>query len=245
MPEFSDFIVYLDESGSPTTTNIEKDFPVFVLACVLVEKSKYTNEIVPALQQLKFKYLGHDQVVLHEREIRRQSGKFSFLQTSKALREAFLNEISGIVDGCDFSIATAVIDKQKLVSRYPNPFSPYEISLLMCMEHLALSLKEECQLGKTVHVIAESRGKKEDAELELVFRRIADGDSRMNSNQKNILLQIDWHILFADKKSNSAGLQLADLIARPIGLQVIRPKQKNRTYEIIKKKVKWWVKTFP
>jgi len=245
MPEFSDFIVYLDESGSPTTTNIEKDFPIFVLACVLVEKSKYTDEIVPALQRLKFKYFGHDQVILHEREIRRQSGEFSFLQVNKKLREQFLNEISEIVDCCDFTIATAVIDKQKLVDKYPDPFSPYEISLLMSMEHLALILRDQNQLEKTIHVIAESRGKKEDAELELVFRRIADGDSRMRSNQSHIIKQLNWHILFSDKKSNSAGLQLADLVARPIGLQIIRPMQKNRTYDIVKKKVRWWIKTFP
>ncbi len=245
MPEFSDFIVYLDESGSPTIANIEKDFPIFVLACVLVEKSKYAEEIVPAIQKLKFKYFGHDQAILHEREIRRQSGVFSFLQTSQELREQFLEEMSQIVDDCDFTIATAVIDKQKLVDKYPTPYSPYELSLQMSIEHLALTLRDRDQLGKMIHVIAESRGKKEDAELELAFRRIADGDSRMRSNQNGIITQLDWHILFSDKKSNSAGLQLADLVARPIGLQFLRPEQKNRTYEIIKKKVEWWIKSFP
>ncbi len=245
MSEFSDFIVYLDESGSPTVTNIEKDFPIFVLACVLVEKTIYSEHIVPALQNFKFKYFGHDQIILHEREIRRQSGEFSFLQASKKLRGEFLSEMSEIVDCCDFSIATAVIDKKKLAEKYPDPYSPYEISLLMTMEHLALMLRDKNQLGKTIHVIAEARGKKEDAELELVFRRIADGDSRMRSNQNHIIKQLNWHILFSDKKSNSAGLQLADLVARPIGLQILRPEQKNRTYEIIEKKVQWWIKTFP
>ncbi len=245
MPGFSDFIVYLDESGSPTTSSIEKEFPIFVLACVLVDKSVYADQIVPALQRFKFKYFGHDQTILHEREIRRQSGNFSFLQTSEELRNDFLTEMSKIVDCCAFEIATAVVDKQKLVDRYPDPFSPYEISLLMSMEHLALSLREKGQLGKTVHVIAESRGKKEDAELELVFRRIASGDSRIRSNQNYIIKQLDWRILFSDKKSNSAGLQLADLIARPIGKSILNPMQPNRTYEIIKKKVSWWIKTFP
>ncbi|MEE9455443.1 MAG: DUF3800 domain-containing protein [Paracoccaceae bacterium] len=137
MAEYSDYIVYLDESGSPTTTSIEKDFPIFALACVLVNIEKYINKIVPALQKFKFKYFGHDQTILHEREIRRQSGEFSFLQTSKKLREEFLTEMFTIVDCCDFSIAAAVVNKQELVAKYPDPFSPYEISLLMPMEHLA------------------------------------------------------------------------------------------------------------
>lgn len=39
-----------------------------------------------------------------------------------------------------------------------------------------------------------------------------------------------------DKKSNSTGLQIADLIARPIGRQILKPEQSNRAYEIIEKK---------
>jgi hypothetical protein len=46
-----------------------------------------------------------------------------------------------------------------------------------------------------------------------------------------------FEIIFADKKTNSIGLQVADLIARPIGLQTLRPDQPNRAYEIIRPKV--------
>ena len=39
------------------------------------------------------------------------------------------------------------------------------------------------------------------------------------------------------KTSNSAGLQLADLVARPIGIKHIRPQQPNRAYDIIQAKL--------
>ncbi|HET7267276.1 MAG TPA: DUF3800 domain-containing protein [Oleiagrimonas sp.] len=42
--------------------------------------------------------------------------------------------------------------------------------------------------------------------------------------------------MFADKKTNSPGLQLADLVARPIGLSIIRPEQPNQAFEVLKKK---------
>jgi hypothetical protein len=42
-----------------------------------------------------------------------------------------------------------------------------------------------------------------------------------------------FELVFADKKSNSTGLQLADLIARPIGLHVLKPEQENRAFAII------------
>ena len=42
--------------------------------------------------------------------------------------------------------------------------------------------------------------------------------------------------MFADKKSNSSGLQFADLLARPIGRAVLNPGQVNRAYDVIKTK---------
>ncbi len=83
-------------------------------------------------------------------------------------------------------------------------------------------------MGKT-HVIVEKRGKKEDAELELEFRRVCDGGNYEGT-------QLPFEIIFADKRSNSSGLQLADLVARPVGMKILRPGQQNRAYEIIKKK---------
>jgi hypothetical protein len=38
------------------------------------------------------------------------------------------------------------------------------------------------------------------------------------------------------KASNSTGLQIADLVARPIGIKVLRPDQANRAYDIVAKK---------
>lgn len=242
---FSDYIVYLDESGSPALGADREDFPAFVLACVCVEKTHYSNTLVPQLQSLKFKYFGHDQIIFHERDIRRQSGDFVALRGDRTLRENFLTEVTNLVSSFDFELAAVVVDKKKLEDKYPNPISPYEISLLLSMEHLALTLRDKGQLGRTVHVIAEARGKPEDAELELVFRRIADGEPPLRSNQRKLITDFDWKILFCDKKSNSSGLQLADLIARPVGLNHLRPGQSNRAYEAIKGKVAWWVKKFP
>jgi hypothetical protein len=46
------------------------------------------------------------------------------------------------------------------------------------MERLHQMLTAQGQHGKTVHVIFESRGPKEDGELELEFRRIASNSSQ-------------------------------------------------------------------
>jgi hypothetical protein len=79
---FSNYIVYADESGSPVLTADRTDFPVFVLVFMIVAKDHYCSELVPVVQRLMFEFAGHDQIVLHERDIRRQSGQFAFLQAS-------------------------------------------------------------------------------------------------------------------------------------------------------------------
>jgi hypothetical protein len=40
------------------------------------------------------------------------------------------------------------------------------------------------------------------------------------------------------KSANSAGLQMTDLMARPVALKHLRPDQPNRAYEIIQTKLR-------
>ncbi|WP_141703654.1 DUF3800 domain-containing protein, partial [Methylobrevis pamukkalensis] len=77
----------------------------------------------------------------------------------------------------------------------------------------------------------ERRGDKEDRDLELAFRRIVSGANAPRKPLTNL------DVVFVDKKANSAGLQIADLTARPIGIHYLRPQQENRAYEIIEKKL--------
>lgn len=46
----------------------------------------------------------------------------------------------------------------------------------------------------------------------------------------------DMEMEIIPKASNSIGLQLADLVARPIGIHCMRPQQANRSFDIIKTK---------
>ena len=43
-------------------------------------------------------------------------------------------------------------------------------------------------------------------------------------------------MVFADKRTNLVGLQLADLVARPVGLSHIRPGQPNQAFDVLKRK---------
>jgi hypothetical protein len=90
-------------------------------------------------------------------------------------------------------------------------------------------LQEKGQEERLTHVVFERRGKKEDNELELEFRRMCDGANKLGK-------RLPFDIVFADKKVNSSGLQLADLVARPVGMRVLKPEQDNRAFAVLKRK---------
>ena len=245
MVQFSDHIIFADESGSPVLENPDPTFPIFVLSCLLVEKRVYADAVVPALQRLKFDFVGHDQLILHERDIRRQQNGFSFLQVDPAVREAFLDRVNQVVSDADVTLVAAVIDKIALSKRYAEPWSPYDIALHFCMETLLDRLTKLGEQDRLVHVVFESRGKREDKELELAFRRIASNHANWGYRQPDFT-QIQWEPLFIDKRSNSSGLQLADLMARPVGLKILRPSQPNRAFDALRPKLKHGgLKQFP
>lgn len=242
---FSDYIVFADESGSPTLEGPDPAFPVFVLNCVLVAKAAYTDRIVPRFQRLKFDLVGHDQLVLHERDIRRQQKAFAFLQADVVVRDRLLEEINQIVGEAEIDVVAAVIDKIRLARKYADPWSPYEVALYFCMETLLGRLRSLGQDGRLVHVVFESRGKREDAELELHFRRIAANQENWGYKQPDFRA-LEWEPIFVDKRCNSTGLQLADLMARPIGLKAMRPLQDNRAFDVVRPKLtNGGLKTFP
>lgn len=224
---YSNFVVYVDESGDHGMQTLDPNYPVFVLALCVFYKRHYSEKVVPALHKFKFNHFGHDLVVLHEHEIRKEKGDFKF--PSREHKDQFLSELTDIIEASNFILISCVIDKAKLRDRGETDDNPYHLALGFCLETLYELLQEKNQDSTLTHVVVECRGKKEDNELELEFRRICDGANRLG-------ISLPFDIVFADKKVDSPGLQLADLVARPVGMSVLRPGQENRAFEVLKRK---------
>jgi Protein of unknown function (DUF3800) len=220
-PEFGDYIVYVDESGH-ASQDPDPNFPCFVLAFCLFQKSSYSRQVVPAMQNLKFQFFGHDMVVLHEREIRKALQPFAILK-NRRVRDEFHQQLTSLINGADFSIIHHTLQKGGAV---PPEGNLYHIAAQRCLEALHEKLLQLGQKGGATHVVFEMRGNNEDRLLELEFRRICAGD---NKHQ----VVYPFVPVFASKKANSTGLQFADLVARPIGLHYLRPDQPNRAYEVL------------
>lgn len=226
---FSDYIVYVDESGDHSLTHVDENYPVFVLAFCIFHKRYYSEQVVPELQKLKFRHFGHDIVVLHEHEIRKEKGDFNIFR-SGVEREAFLAELTTIIDQSNFILIACVIDKRELRrSGDSSADNPYHYALRFGLERLFGFMDEKSQADRATHVVVECRGKKEDKDLELEFLRICSGDNTLGQ-------ELPFLVKFANKQVNSAGLQFSDLVARPIGLHALKPDQPNRAFEVLREK---------
>ena len=246
MPAFSDFIIYADESGDHGLGNVDPGYPVFVLACCLFRKNAYINRVVPGLHGFKFRHFGHDGVILHERDMRKDTGAFAILRNADR-KEEFMEELTEIVGQMPVEIVAAVVRKDALVTQHADPPHPYHLAFRFCLERITALLMLHGEDSRPTHVTCEGRGREEDRLLELEFRRIRDGDNALGR-------PLPFEIVITDKRANSAGLQLADLLARPIGMSVLRPDQPNRAWEVIQDKLakdangidpQWGLKIFP
>ena len=179
---------------------------------------------------LKFRWFGHDAVILHEREIRKKERPFEILNQRGAY-DTFMGELNAILASSRIAIIASVIDKRRLKDEYLFHDNPYHLALGFIIESVFQFLERRGQGERTTHFIFERRGAKEDSELELEFRRIIGGHNTMRMKLSN------FEIRFVDKKADAIGMQFADLTARPIGLRVLRPAQPNRAFEIIERKL--------
>lgn len=224
---YSEYIVFVDESGDHGLAVADSGYPVFVLAFCVFKKEHYLSDVTSRVHELKFRYFGHDCVILHERDIRKRQGPFSSLYHDNRI-DAFINDINLLYKEIPVQIIAVVIDKRKLKSPSQMKGNLYHIAMSQGL--ILLDKMLPTTVDTLTHVVFESRGKVEDSELELEFRRVVAQTYFTDRSRF-------YDVVIADKRINSAGLQLADLIARPIGLKVVRPDQRNRAFEVIHDKL--------
>jgi hypothetical protein len=167
-------VVYFDEVSNPTLDDTDKDFPVFAIALFICETDCYINEITPRVNSLKFKWFGHEGVILHSRDIRKAQNDFTFLK-DPTKRPLFYDDINEVMSGCNYQLISVAIRKDRLVAQYACPADPYDLSLLFALERLVSVLEANSQTD--VMIVAEKRGAKEDRQLYVAFQRIVTSGS--------------------------------------------------------------------
>lgn len=227
---YSDFIVFADETGSDTLVTVDPAFPIFGMAFCVFEKGHYARSVIPQMTELKFKHFGHDQIILHEYDIRRSRPPFRF--PPGGAEEEFLADVAGLISKSEVMIIVVLVDKRRI----PSELATWVDLVGLVAERGLLSVGEAIPGGMSdegqdaVHVVVESRGAQDDRRLKEAFRRVnqlsVERDNRPNLRP-----------VVADKARNSSGLQIADLVAHPVARHFLDPNQPNRAWEIIKEKM--------
>ncbi len=213
------FLVFFDETGNTCLDSIDNDFPVFCLCMVVCDFEQYTEQIIPSITKFKYKYFQHEGIILHSRDIRKAQGDFVIL-SNKSKREEFRDDLTKLINKLNFKWISAVIKKQQHVTRYGSfAQHPYELALTFCIERLIPFMEDGNQ--NKLSIIAEARGKKEDADLERFFLRLAYNGTNYLSKERTA--KIHFQLKFVKKDKNVIGTQLADLCAYPIARWVLDP----------------------
>ena len=226
MREYSDYIIYADESGDPNPASVGAGYPVFVLNFCVFRKDEYASSVLPAVTAFKFAHFGHDMEVLHEHDIRRRNPPFTFLQDEHN-RTEFMKDLNRIIATIDFTIIATVIDKRRIAAQQTVTADLYELAFGSCLKQARDFLESHGQHGNSTPIVMERRGNREDNRLEREFQRLQEGANSLHQSLSG------FTIVFADKKTNSVGLQIADLTARPIGRHFIVPEQPNRAWDLL------------
>jgi hypothetical protein len=223
--------LFIDESGDPSLSSINADFPVFTLLGCLFEDSVYL-EVCTKIKALKREFFGSEHAILHSRDIRKCEGVFVKLFDLK-IKAEFYERLNSILGNSKYTVIAVGIKKQEFIERYGKiADDPYELSLSFLLERAVMETDKQNEC--TIHIVIESRGKVEDEIIQKRYNRLLDNGSGhiTPARFKSRLEKME----FRRKKENDCGLQVADLCAYPVARHIINPNEPYPAYDIVEKK---------
>ena len=177
---------------------------------------------------------------LHEPSIRgRRLGHF--LNRFGTDPEAFSVTLENVLSETQYKIIASVIRKDEYKALFGRgridhflPRAQYHIALDFILERFVHFLYHEANDARGV-VIAERIGPKEGAELIKEYTRLQlEGTQYISPSW--FRYQLNETLYFGDKDDLFAGLEMTDIIARPIAEKVLKPSETPVRWEAIKGK---------
>lgn len=211
--------MYVDENGHQSLkgdlANPNKHF--LGITGIIMPIKEHDTVLTPKICELKDKYFGRSDIVLHRRELIAAKDDFQCLQNPD-VREAFNSDFLQIVQDTKYRVISVLIDKKKLVDRYGliKAQDPYALALEYLMQRYQYWMQSYVGIfgNNCGDILAEARGGGEDRLTKSTYHeiyngrgynRLADADKYFSSSQ----------IKLKPKSANIAGLQFVDLIAHP------------------------------
>lgn len=224
------YYLYIDECGDQNLENYNSSFPVFTLCGVLVSRENM-RKLEEEFHSLKKEFWGHQDIIIHSREIRRCKNEFINL-LDPTVKERFYERINSILSQRDIYVVVAcTILKEPFIRLFSSTEDVYGLSLSYLIERSIFCVDDHCQ-SASIDIIFEKRGKIEDRTLTKFYNGLRVTGTKWVTPDR-LREHIETFTSRA-KKDNIIGLQMADLIAYPIARKVLNPDSPNPAFEIIK-----------
>lgn len=210
--------MYIDETGnSDFAVTANPDHRFLSLTGIIADLDAVKTLAIPELQRIKTDILGFDadsRIPLHRNEIVKKQYPFHALRDPRK-ELAFNAAILALFKNLQYTVVTAVIDKQAHLERYGSwARDPYHYCLQVLFERYCLILNDRKAQGD---VMAEARGKREDDRLRDAYFRLHELPAPIRREVVDKCIT-SRRLKIERKDQNIAGLQIADLIAHPSAL---------------------------
>ena len=217
--------LYVDESGDHVfKESQDKRHRYLTLLGLWFEQGEPYLRFAELLQRLKDSVFGQrpdDPVILHRSKIVQRKGPFGILN-DPALREKLENGLCWIAERADYTVVGVTIDKVAHHYRYSNPLHPYHYCLAALLERYAYFLNN---VGARGDVVAEARGRREDTSLKQAYLTVYESGTQTTGGEIFQRALTTRELKCRRKERNIPGLQLADLLAHPLSLDMVADRE--------------------
>ena len=220
-----EYILFLDETNKTISNDL------FCLAGFAIKRTNYDKILIPKIQDLKKKYFGTADVVLHYTELKNQQGIYKVFKDTKK-RNSFYVEFLKIIHEIDMTILATYFNKKHMANSYGKcTLSDYNVAFRYIIENFVHFLGSN-GIGM---IVMESRTFGDNSKLQETFYNYLSAGSEIYSScdVKNRLKCLGFTI----KGDNCIGLQVADFIPHTIVRIITEQKDKFSMQETIKSKI--------
>jgi len=232
-------LMFLDESGHHNLDpqKIDPTYPIFVLVGCIFDEKYYQEDVIKKFNEFKKSFFSSEDIILHTLEMTRplktKERRYDKL-SDPDFRVKFYQALNTLLEEIEFTLVACVIKKPAHLEKYGvSALDPYLLSFDILLNEFVLSLPK----GERGKIIAERRNSVLDNQLELAWL-----NTKINGTEKvkgsDIKEKIE-SLSMTPKSANEIGLQIADLVATPIGrhiLEIPRKPGHGVEYVVLEKK---------
>lgn len=231
-------LVFIDECGHHT--HHDHHFPYFSVAAVLIAERDYPS--IRRRWRAWRRWLTDPTRATHEPRMRTKDLRYILLPGRSVERAQA--SLGRLLMALPFYLVAAVLDHRAFVQQYQgqpvDEFLPRD-SYLMCFTFVLERIVHLLYHGlgdQVATVIADQRGAREDALLQREFQRLKV-EGTLFYKESWFRYCLGPHIRFLSRDHDEVGLQIADLLARPVAEKYADPKSSPLRWEVARAKLYW------